>query len=39
MSTTSFDDVLNLICDKTVITDTDVRKSIGVVERLAVTLR
>jgi hypothetical protein len=39
MSTTSFDKLLNLIYDKTVKTDTNVRKSIGPVERLAVTLR
>jgi hypothetical protein len=39
MSTTSFDKLLNLIYDKTVKTDTNMRKSIGPVERLAVTLR
>jgi hypothetical protein len=39
MSTTRFDKPLNLICDKTVKTDTNMRKSIGPVERLAVTLR
>jgi hypothetical protein len=39
MSATSFDELLNLIYDKTVKTDTNMRKSIGPVERLAVTLR
>jgi hypothetical protein len=39
MSATSFDELLNLICDKTVKTDTNIRKSVGPVERLAVTLR
>jgi hypothetical protein len=39
MSTTSFDELSNLIYDKTVKTDTNMRKSIGPVERLAVTLR
>jgi hypothetical protein len=39
MSMTSFDELLNLIYDKTVKTDTNMRKSIGPVERLAVTLR
>jgi hypothetical protein len=38
MSTTSYDELLNLICDKTVKTD-NIRKSIGPVERLIVTLR
>ena len=36
---TSFDELLNLICDKTMKTDTNMRKSIDPVERLAVTLR
>jgi hypothetical protein len=39
MSTTSFDELLNLIYNKIVKTDTNMRKSIGPVERLAVTLR
>jgi hypothetical protein len=39
MSATSFDELSNLIYDKTVKTDTNMRKSIGAVERLAVTLR
>jgi len=39
MSRTSFDDVLNLICDESVRTDTDVGKSTGPVDRLVVTLR
>jgi hypothetical protein len=39
MSPTSFDEGLNLICDKSVRTDTDVGKSAGPVDRLAVTLR
>jgi hypothetical protein len=39
MSTTSFDELLNLIYDKTVKTDTSMRKPVGPVERLAVTLR
>jgi hypothetical protein len=39
MSMTSFDELSNLIYDKTVKTDTNMRKSIGPVERLAVTLR
>ena len=39
MSTTSFDELSNLIYDKIVKTDTNMRKSIGPVERLAVTLR
>jgi hypothetical protein len=37
MSTTSFDELLNLICDKTMRTDTNMRKAIDRVERLAVT--
>jgi hypothetical protein len=39
MSTTSFYVLLNLVCDKTVKSDTNMRKSVGPVERLAVTLR
>jgi hypothetical protein len=39
MSTKSFDELSNLIYDKTVKTDTNMRKSIGPVGRLAVTLR
>jgi hypothetical protein len=39
MSTTSFYVFLNLIYDKTMKTDTNMRKSAGPVERLAVTLR
>ena len=39
MSTTSFDELSNLIYNKTAKTDTNMRKSIGPVERLAVTLR
>jgi hypothetical protein len=37
MSTTSFDELLNLIYDKTMTTDTNMRKAIHHVERLAVT--
>ena len=37
MSTTSFDKLLNLICDKTMKTDTNMRKAIDHVERLAAT--
>jgi hypothetical protein len=36
---TSFDELLNLIYDKTMKTDTKMRKAIDDVERLAVTLR
>jgi hypothetical protein len=39
MSTTSFDELLNLICDKIIKTETNMRKAIDPVERLAVTLR
>jgi hypothetical protein len=39
MSATSSDELLNLIYDKTVKTDTNMKKSVGPVERLAVTLR
>jgi small nuclear ribonucleoprotein (snRNP)-like protein len=39
MSTTSFDEHLNLICDKIIKTDTNMRKAINPVERLAVSLR
>jgi hypothetical protein len=38
MSTRSFDELLNLIYDKIVKNDTNMRKLIGPVERLAVTL-
>jgi hypothetical protein len=34
---TSFDELLNLICNKTMKTDTNMRKAIDHVERLAVT--
>jgi len=37
--TTGFDDLSNLIYDKTAKTDSNMRKSVGPVERLAVTLR
>jgi hypothetical protein len=37
MSTTSFDELLNLICNKTMKTDTKMRKAIDDVESLAVT--
>jgi hypothetical protein len=37
MSTTRFDELSNLIYDKIVKTDTNMRKSVGPVERLAVT--
>jgi hypothetical protein len=36
-STTSFYELLNLICDKTMKTGTNMRKAIDPVERLAVT--
>jgi hypothetical protein len=39
LSTKSFDELLNLVYDKTVKTDTNMRKSTGPVERLAVILR
>jgi hypothetical protein len=39
MSRTSFDDVLSLICDESVRTDTDVGTITGPMDRLAVTLR
>jgi hypothetical protein len=39
MPMTSSYELLDLIYDKTVKTDTNMRKSIGSVERLAVTLR
>jgi hypothetical protein len=39
MSRTSFDDVLNLICDESVKTVTDLGRSTGPVDRLALTLR
>jgi hypothetical protein len=39
MSTRSFDELLNVIYDKTLKTDTNMRKSVGPVERLAVTVR
>jgi hypothetical protein len=35
----SFDELSNLICDKTMKTDTNMTKAIDLVERLAVTLR
>jgi len=39
VSTASFDELSSLVYDKTAKTDTNMRKSIGPVERLAVTLR
>jgi hypothetical protein len=37
MSTTRFDELLNLICNETMKTDTNMRKAIDHVERLAAT--